>query len=389
MKTMKRPIYLDYQATTPVDARVFEVMKHYFMEDFGNPGSSTHDYGDKANEAVDKARDLIAACINAQPSEIIFVSGATEANNLAIQGITSALKRNGKTHILSSLIEHKAVLEVLANLEKQGFDITLLSPDEKGFISIADVEAGIRPTTGLMSFMHANNEIGVINNISNIGALARRNNIIFHCDAAQSLGKLPIDVEAMNIDLLSMSAHKIYGPKGVGALYKRKKIRLEPLLFGGGQESGLRAGTPAVPLIAGFGEAVRIAAEEIKSEQVRLLELRDRLLEGLKERIPELSVNGDLQNRLAGNLNVALPGIDSDALMNNLRNSIAVSNGSACASIAPLPSHVLKAIGASDAQARNSIRIGIGRYTTATEIDFSIQEIAVAVKRIQTLLSNP
>lgn len=389
MNIMKRPIYLDYQATTPVDARVFEVMKHYFMEDFGNPGSSTHEYGDKANEAVGKARDVIAASISAQPSEIIFVSGATEANNLAIQGIVTELKKRKKTHILSSFIEHKAVLEVVSNLEKMGFEITLLSPDEKGLISIGDIEAAIRPTTGLMSFMHANNEIGVINKVLDIGVLARKNNILFHCDAAQSLGKLPIDVEAMNIDFLSMSAHKVYGPKGVGALYKRKRIQLEPLFYGGGQESGMRAGTPAVPLIAGFGEALRIAVEEINSEQEKLIELRHRLLEGLKDGIPELLVNGDLQNRLAGNLNVTLSGVDADALMNNLRNSIAISNGSACASIAPLPSHVLKAIGRTDAQARSSIRIGIGRYTTATEIDFAIKEITTAVKRIQILMSNP
>ncbi len=384
---MQNPVYLDYQATTPVDPRVFETMRPYFMDQFGNAGSVTHDYGDAAARAVEIAREQIATHINAHPSEIIFVSGATEANNLGIQGLSSYLQKIGKVHILTSQIEHKAVLDVLAKLEERGFDVTYLKPNSAGLFDLKIIEASMRPTTGLLCFMHVNNEIGVINPILEIGRLARERDALFFCDAAQSFGKLSIDVREMNIDLLSISAHKIYGPKGIGALYRRKKLPLEPLIYGGGQEQGLRSGTLPVPLIVGFGEALKVASNGMISEQQKILTLRDRLLQKLNERIPDLLVNGDIQNRLAGNLNVSIPGIDADALMNNFRSDIAVSNGSACTSLAPQPSYVLKSLGANNERARGSIRIGIGRFTTEEQIDFAIDVIVQNVSKLRNILS--
>lgn len=382
-----KPIYLDYQATTPVDPRVFEVMKAYFSDEFGNAGSVSHDYGDEANRAVELARERISTHINAQPSEIIYVSGATEANNLAIRGVSAYLQKTGKRHIVTSQIEHKAVLDVLGKLEEDGFEVTYLKPNAVGLLDIEAIEAAIRATTGLLCFMHVNNEIGVINPIWEIGQLAKKNSIIFFCDAAQSLGKLKIDVESMNIDLLSISAHKIYGPKGIGALYRRKRIPLEPLIYGGGQEQGLRSGTLPVPLIVGFSEALLLASEVMDSEQQRILMLRHHLLNKLKEKIPGLLINGDLENRLPGNLNVSIPGIDADALMNNLRGSIAISNGSACTSLAPEPSYVLTSMGIERERARNSIRIGIGRFTTIEHIDLAIEALVKTISKLRNILS--
>jgi cysteine desulfurase len=386
---MKKPIYLDYHATTPVDPRVFDVMKKFFLEDFGNPGSNSHEYGDIAAKAVNDARKEIGIAINSQSqSEIIFVSGATEANNLAIHGTAIKLKEAGKSHIITSSIEHKAVLDVTDELERQGFQVTYVQPNSEGFTDPQEIEKAITPRTGLIAIMHVNNEIGVINDIKRIGEIAEKHSVLFHCDAAQSFGKIPIDVQGMNIHLLSISAHKIYGPKGIGALYIRKKspkVEIEPLLFGGGQERGLRPGTLATPLIAGLAEASRIAREEMASEGKRLQELRDYLFNGLREKCPDIVLNGSMENRLPNNLNVSFLGVDAETLMINLRGEIAVSNGSACTSDNWTSSHVLAGMGINDERIQSAIRFSLGRFTTLDEIGSTIDKISMVIKKLQKL----
>ena len=384
---MKKPIYLDYHATTPVDPRVFSVMKKFFLEDFGNPGSNSHEYGDIAAKAMNDAREEIGIAMNSiSPSEVIFVSGATEANNLAIHGTAIKLKEAGKPHIITSAIEHKAVLDVTDELERQGFQVTYVQPNSEGFTDPQKIENAITPETGLISIMHANNEIGIINDIKRIGEIAEKHNILFHCDAAQSFGKIPIDVQEMNVHLLSISAHKIYGPKGIGALYVRKKhpkVEIEPLLFGGGQERGLRPGTLATPLIAGLAEASRIAREEMASERKRLQNLRDSLFSGLDEKCPDIVLNGSIENRLPNNLNLSFLGVNSESLMINLRGEVAVSNGSACTSANWTSSHVLAGMGIDDERIQSAIRFSLGRFTTQEEIDYAIDQISQVVQRLR------
>ncbi len=384
---IKKPVYLDYHATTPVDPRVFELMKTYFLEDFGNPGSHTHEYGDVAAKAVDDARKEIAAAINSRSlSEVIFVSGATEANNIAIHGTAIKLHESGKSHIITSAIEHKSVLDVNEELERRGFQVTYIQPNSDGITVPQEIEQAITPKTGLISIMHANNEIGTINDIKRIGEIAEKHGILLHCDAAQSFGKIPIDVQGMHIHLLSISAHKIYGPKGIGALYVRKKnpkVEIEPLLFGGGQERELRPGTLATPLIAGLAEASRIAREEMISEGKRLQDLRDRLLNGLKLKCSDVILNGSIENRLPNNLNVSFLGVDAESLMMNLRSEIAVSNGSACTSATWTNSHVLSAMGIDSDRARSAIRFSLGRFITQEEIDYAVDQIAIVVQRLR------
>ena len=384
---MKKPIYLDYHATTPVDPRVFGVMKKFFLEDFGNSGSNSHEYGDIAAKAVSEARKEIAAAINSQTlSEVIFVSGATEANNIAIHGTAIRLREAGKSHIITSAIEHKSVLDVNEELERQGFQVTYVQPNSEGITEPQEVEKAITPKTGLISIMHANNEIGIINDVKCIGEIAEKYDILFHCDAAQSFGKVPIDVQGMHIHMLSISAHKLYGPKGIGALYVRKKypkVEIEPLLFGGGQERELRPGTLATPLIAGLAEASRIAREEMISEGKRLQDLRDRLLNGLKLKCSDVILNGSIENRLPNNLNVSFLGVDAESLMMNLRSEIAVSNGSACTSANWTNSHVLSAMGIDSDRARSAIRFSLGRFTTKEEIDYAVEQITAVVKKLR------
>jgi cysteine desulfurase len=384
---MKKPIYLDYHATTPVDPRVFDVMKKFFLEDFGNPGSNSHEYGDIAAKAVSEARKEIGIVINSlAPSEVVFVSGATEANNLAIHGTAIKLKEAGKTHIITSSIEHKAVLDVTDELERQGFQLTYVNPNPEGVTDPQEIERAITPKTGLISIMHANNEIGIINDVKRIGEIAEKHGVLFHCDAAQSFGKIPIDVQEMNVHLLSISGHKVYGPKGVGALYFRKKnpkVEIEPLLFGGGQERGLRPGTLATPLIAGLAEASRIAREEMASEGSRLQELKNYLFNGLIEKCPDIVLNGSIENRLPNNLNVSFLGVQSATLMNSLRGEIAVSNGSACTSENWDSSHVLAGMGINDERIQSAIRFSLGRFTTQEEIDYAVDQITTVVQRLR------
>ncbi|GJM13591.1 MAG: cysteine desulfurase IscS [Pseudohongiella sp.] len=351
---------------------------------FGNPASRSHMFGWKAEEAVETARRQVADLINADPREIVWTSGATEADNLAIKGAAHFYVKKGK-HIITSKIEHKAVLDSCRQLEREGFEVTYLDPSEAGIISPEAVAAAIRPDTTLVSLMHVNNEIGVINDIAAIGKLTREKKIIFHVDAAQSAGKIDIDMEAMQVDLMSLTAHKIYGPKGIGALYVRRKprVRIEPQIHGGGHERGMRSGTLATHQIVGMGEAYRIAKEEMVEENARVLALRTRLLNGFND-MEEVFVNGDVDHRVAGNLNISFNFVEGESLMMALRD-LAVSSGSACTSASLEPSYVLRAIGLNDELAHSSLRISIGRFTTEEEIDFSIEKIREAVGKLREL----
>ncbi len=385
----KKPIYLDYQATTPVDPRVFDVMRPFFMDHFGNPGSRTHEYGDIASDAVEKARDLIAKAINADLSqEIIFTSGATEANNIAIQGMANYLKTTGKNHIITNKIEHKSVLDVVSHLGRFGFEVTFLNPNTDGTLDITSLVNAIRPQTGLISIMHANNEIGSINPIERIGQIAEEHGILFHCDASQTVGKIPVDVKKMKIHMLSLSAHKIYGPKGIGALYIRNSehLKIEPLFQGGGQEQGIRPGTVAPALVVGLAEAVRVSIENMSVENDRIRQLRDHLLEGLKSKCSDIVINGALENRLMNNLNVSFLGIPSDTFMINLRDKVSVSNGAACTSYEPMPSYVLQAMGIEKDRIESAIRFGLGRFTTLEEIEYAVDCISTKVKNLRSRL---
>ena len=370
---MKKRIYLDYQATTPVDSRVFEAMKSYFCEKFGNP-ASRHEFGWETEKAIATARKQTADLIGAGAKEIIFTSGATESINLAMKGIAEAY--SGK-HIITAMTEHKATLDVCKMLEKRGFEITFLKPNRSGQISPKQVEEAVREDTFLISLMHANNEIGMIYPVSEFGKIARENKIVFHVDAAQTVGKIPVNVENMNVDLLSFSGHKMYAPKGVGVLFVRRKnprIRLAPQIHGGGHERGLRSGTLNVPAVVGLGKSCEICTAEMHTEDVRIAKLRKQLLDGILSKIENVTINGTMENRLSGNLNLMFRGVDSEALMLSMKG-IAVSSGSACTSATIEPSHVLKAIGLSDSRARSSLRFSLGRMTTADEIDFVVEKI--------------
>ncbi|MBL4727921.1 MAG: IscS subfamily cysteine desulfurase [Gammaproteobacteria bacterium] len=383
---MQFPIYLDYSATSPVDPRVAAKMAECLTleANFGNPASRSHMFGWKAEEAVETARRQVADLINCDPREIVWTSGATEADNLAIKGAAHFYVKKGK-HIITSKIEHKAVLDSCRQLEREGYEVTYLDPTEAGIITPEAVAAAIRPDTTIVSLMHVNNEIGVINDIAAIGKITRENKVIFHVDAAQSTGKVDIDLEEMQVDLMSLTAHKVYGPKGIGALYVRRKprIRIEPQMHGGGHERGMRSGTLATHQIVGMGEAYRLANEEMHDENTRILALRTRLLKGFDD-MEEVFVNGDIDNRVAHNLNISFNFVEGESLMMALRN-LAVSSGSACTSASLEPSYVLRAIGLNDELAHSSLRISIGRFTTEEEIDYSIEKIREAVGKLREL----
>ncbi len=380
------PIYFDYSATTPVDPRVVKVMTECLTLEgnFGNPASRSHIFGWKAEEAVEQARQHVADLVNADSREIVWTSGATESDNLAIKGAAHFYQTRGK-HIITSKIEHKAVLDSCRQLEREGFTVTYLDPDKNGIISPAAVAAAIRPDTILVSLMHVNNEIGVINDIKAIGAVTRANKILFHVDAAQSTGKVAVDVEDMQVDLMSFCAHKTYGPKGIGALYVRRKprVRLEAQIHGGGHERGMRSGTLATHQIVGMGEAFRIAKIEMEQETARLLSLRERLLQGFSD-MEEVHVNGDMAQRIAGNLNVSFNFVEGESLIMALKD-LAVSSGSACTSASLEPSYVLRALGLNDEMAHSSLRLSIGRFTTEADIDYAVNKIREAVSKLREL----
>ncbi len=383
---MKLPIYFDYSATCPVDPRVAEKMVQCMTMDgnFGNPASRSHRYGWQAEEAVDTAREQIADLINADPREIVITSGATESDNLAIKGAAHFYGKKGK-HIITCKTEHKAVLDPCRQLEREGFEVTYLTPETNGLIDLNKLQDALREDTVLVSFMHVNNEIGVIQDISSIGELCRERKIIFHVDAAQSAGKLPIDVQEMKVDLISFSAHKIYGPKGIGALYVRRKprIRLEAQMHGGGHERGFRSGTLATHQIVGMGEAFRIAKEEMQQDFDHGLAMRERMLAGL-EGMEALTINGDLEQRLPNNLNISFAFVEGESLLMALKD-LAVSSGSACTSASLEPSYVLRALGLDDELAHSSVRFSFGRFTTEEEIDYAVQQIRVAVSKLRDM----
>jgi cysteine desulfurase len=382
------PIYLDNQATTRVDPRVLDAMLPYFTEHFGNPHSTSHTYGHVAAAAVEDARAEIAALIHADPREIVFTSGATEANNLAIKGAAHFTRAHPapshvRDHIVTLTTEHKCVLESCAQLEREGFEVTYVPVEPDGLVALDKLEAALTDRTLLVSVLAAHNEIGVIQPLAEIGALSRARGVLFHTDAAQAAGKIPLDVEAMHIDLMSISGHKLYGPKGVGVLYvrRRPRVRLLPLIDGGGQERGLRSGTLPTPLCVGLGCAATIAADEMAEEALRLRQLRDRLHQGLVRRVPGLGLNGDPERRLPGNLNLSFPGIEAPSLIEACP-SIAISTGSACTSAKVEPSYVLRALGLPDAVANSAIRIGLGRFNSAAEVDFAVDALAAAAARL-------
>lgn len=385
---MKLPIYLDYAATTPVDERVAKKMMEYMTKDgvFGNPASRSHKFGWEAEEAVDVARNQIADLIGADAREIVFTSGATESDNLAIKGAAHFYQTKGK-HIITVKTEHKAVLDTCRQLEREGFEVTYLEPETTGLVDIAKFEAAIRLDTILVSVMHVNNEIGVIQPIEEIGKICRAKKIIFHVDATQSVGKIPVDVQALNVDLMSFSSHKLYGPKGIGGLYvcRKPRVRLEAIIHGGGHERGMRSGTLPVHQIVGMGEAYRIAKEEMVTEMPRIKALRDRLFNGFKD-MDEVYVNGTMEagKRVDSNLNISFNFVEGESMMMSLKD-IAVSSGSACTSASLEPSYVLRALGLNDELAHSSIRFSIGRWTTEEEIDHTIEIVKKAVTKLREL----
>jgi len=385
---MKKPVYLDYQATTPCDPRVVEAMMPFFTEKFGNAHSVTHAFGWQAEAAGELAREQIAELIGAEAKEIIFTSGATEANNLAIKGLAQAQASlsPARNHLITLATEHKCVLDSCSRLERQGYRVTRLPVRPDGLLDLNDLAAAMTPETFLVSVMAVNNEIGVIQKLAEIGALCRANGVTFHSDAAQALGKIRLDVNELNLDLMSLSSHKIYGPKGAGALYvrRRPRVRLIAEMDGGGQERGLRSGTLATPLLVGFGEACRIAGFEMEAEQARLRRLRDRLFQGVNGRLPGVSLNGSSDHRIAGNLNLSFAWVEGDQLLRGLTD-IAVSTGSACSAASLEPSYVLRALGLNSELAHASLRIGLGRFTTEEEVDFAIEAIVSAVEKQRAL----
>ncbi len=383
---MKKPIYLDYSATTPVDPRVAEKMcKYLTLEgEFGNPASRSHPFGWHAEEAVEESRAHIAALIGADPKEIVWTSGATESDNLAIKGVANFYSKKGK-HIITCKTEHKAVLDTCRQLEREGFEVTYLDPTPNGLLDLEKLKQAIRPDTILVSVMHVNNEIGVIQDIAAISKITRERGILLHTDAAQSVGKIPIDVNALDVDLMSLSAHKVYGPKGIGALYVRRKprVRLEAQMHGGGHERGMRSGTLPTHQCVGMGEAFRLAKQEMPAEIERIGKLRNRLLAALKD-MPEVYVNGDLEHRIAGNLNMSFNFVEGESLIMALKD-IAVSSGSACTSASLEPSYVLRALGRNDELAHSSIRFTIGRFTTQEEIDYAAALVREKVVKLREL----
>jgi len=383
--TVKTPIYLDYSATTPVDPRVAEKMIPYITEHFGNPASRSHPFGWTAEEAVEEARDEVAKLVNADPREIVWTSGATESNNLAIKGAANFYSGTKGKHIITVQTEHKAVIDAVRDLERQGFTATYLAPEPNGLIDLEKFKAVIQPDTVLASVMFVNNEIGVIQDITAIGNICRENNIIFHVDAAQATGKVEIDLEKLPVDLMSFCAHKTYGPKGIGALYVRRKprIRIEAQMHGGGHERGMRSGTLATHQIVGMGEAFRLARLEMKAENLQVRRLRDRLLAGLEE-IDEVYVNGDMDHRVPHNLNISFNFVEGESLIMAVKD-IAVSSGSACTSASLEPSYVLRALGRSDELAHSSIRFSIGRFTTEEDIDYTIALMKSKIGKLREL----
>ena len=381
-----RPIYLDCHATTPVDERVLAAMMPYFTEHFGNPSSISHVYGWEAQAAVKQAREILATAINATPEEIVFTSGATEANNLAIKGVAEAYFQKGQ-HIVTVATEHSAVLDPCNYLKSLGFDITILPVQPDGLIDLTELEKALRPDTILVSVMAANNEIGVLQPLAEIGQICRERNIIFHTDAAQAIGKIPLDVQGMKIDLMSLTAHKVYGPKGIGALYVRRRnprVKLAPQLHGGGHERGMRSGTLYTPQIVGFSQAVKIAIASQATENQHLGRLRQRLWEQLSQ-LSGIHLNGHPTQRLAGNLNISIEGVDGAALFLGLQPVMAVSSGSACSSTSTAPSHVLTALGHSEKLAYASLRFGIGRFNTAEQMDIVAQQVISTVESLRSL----
>ena len=383
--TLKLPVYLDYSATTPVDPRVAVKMFTYLCDKFGNPASRSHAYGWEAEKAVEEARANVAAYINADPREIVWTSGATEADNLAVKGAAHFYKDKGK-HLITVKTEHKAILDSMRHLEEEGFEVTYMDVQENGLLDLKALEAAIRPDTTLVSVMGVNNEIGVIQDIAAIGELCRSKGVIFHCDATQAVGKMDLDMQKLKVDLMSLSGHKVYGPKGIGALYVRRKprVRLEAQIHGGGHERGMRSGTLATHQIVGMGEAYRIMKLEQAEEMKRERRLRDRLLEGIRKNIPEIVINGDMEHRACTNLNVSFKYIEGECLMMAVKD-LAVSSGSACTSASLEPSYVLKALGRDDELAHSSIRFTLGRFTTEEEIDFAIETLTREVARLREM----
>lgn len=380
-----RAAYLDLQATTPLDPRVLDAMMPFYVQRFGNPHSRTHEYGWEAEAAVEKARAQVASLIGADPKEIIFTSGATESNNMAIKGIAQFYK-GSKRHVITTQTEHKCVLDSCRYLESQGWRVTYLPVQTNGLLDLAQLEAAIAPDTALVSVMGVNNEIGVIQPLAEIGRICRSRKVFFHTDAAQMVGKMPLNVDEANIDVMSISGHKLYGPKGIGAIYvrRRPRVRLEPLISGGGQERGLRSGTLPHPLIAGLGEACAVAAKEMDNDRAWVSHLSHRLRTGITSRIPEVVLNGDEAARYAGNVNFSFAYVEGESLLMALKN-IAVSSGSACTSASLEPSYVLRAIGVSEDLAHTSIRFGLGRFTTEEEVDFAVDLCEKHVKRLRDM----
>ncbi len=383
---MKLPVYLDNHATTQVDPEVLKTMLPYFTEIFGNAASRNHEFGWTAEAAVEKARAQVAALIGATEKEIIFTSGATESNNLALTGLAEMYREKGN-HIITSTVEHKAILDTCHVLESKGFEVTYLEVDQYGMVSPESVRAAIKPSTILVSIMYANNELGTINPIGAIGKICKEKKVIFHTDAVQAAGKVRINVDEQGIDLLSLTAHKIYGPKGVGALFVRRKnprVRVTPIIHGGGHERGMRSGTLNVPGIVGFGKACELAAQKMESENVRILGLRERLWDGIRAELDEVYINGHPTERLPNNLNVSFAFVEGESLMMGMKD-LAVSSGSACTSSSLEPSYVLKAIGVGEDLAHTSIRFGLGRFTTEEEIDYAIKKVVATVKKLRDL----
>lgn len=386
--TIKTPVYLDYQSTTPADPRVVDAMLPYFTEKAGNPHSRSHSYGWEAEEATEIAREQVAKLINTSAKEIIFTSGATESNNLAIKGVAKFYNKDGKkNHIITAVTEHKCVLDSCRHLEQEGYEVTYLPVQQNGLIDLAELEAAITDRTVIISIMAVNNEIGVIQPLKEIGAIARKHNVFFHTDAAQAFGKIPLDVEELNIDLMSISGHKIYAPKGIGALYVRRKnprVRLDAIINGGGQERGMRSGTLPTPLVVGLGEAAKIAGQEMATENERLHGIAEKFKKEVMHGIKDVFLNGDEQQRVPGNLNLSFAYIEGESMIMAIKD-LAVSSGSACTSASLEPSYVLRALGVDEELAHTSIRFGFGRFTTDEEVDFAIETVKKHVQRLRDL----
>ncbi len=380
------PIYLDYQATTPMDPRVLDAMMPYFTSKYGNPSSRSHSFGWEAEEGVEEARAQVAKLINADPKSVIFTSGATESNNIALKGVMRFYK-DKRNHLVTVSTEHKCVLDSARHLQQEGFEVTYLPVRQNGLIDLDELRAAVTDRTALVSIMAVNNEIGVIQPLAEIGKICREKGAFFHTDAAQAVGKIPLDVEAMNIDLMSISGHKIYGPKGIGALYVRRskpRVRLEPLFSGGGQERGFRSGTLAPALCVGLGKAAEICAAEMGADNERLRMLSDRFYRGITEKLSDVVLNGDREQRIPGNLNLSFAYVEGESMIMGIKD-LAVSSGSACTSASLEPSYVLRALGVEEEMAHTSIRIGLGRFTTEAEVDYAVQTIVEKVNKLRAM----